>query len=162
MKLPISKLIMASAVLLSACQTQKESSEGIIGKSHPKVENGIMTPEVMYTLGRVGGIEISPDKKKILYGVTYVSIPENKSNRELFVMDIDGSNKIQITHTPKSEQNAVWINNGKQIAFLTSESGSSQLWIMDADGSNRKQISNQEKGIDGFLLSPDEKKVEFF
>ena len=54
MKLPISKLIMASAVLLSACQTQKESSEGIIGKSHPKVENGIMTPEVMYTLGRVG------------------------------------------------------------------------------------------------------------
>ena len=162
MKLPISKLIMASAVLLSACQTQKESSEGIIGKSHPKVENGIMTPEVMYTLGRVGGIEISPDKKKILYGVTYVSIPENKSNRELFVMDIDGSNKIQITHTPKSEQNAVWINNGKQIAFLTSESGSSQLWIMDADGSNRKQISNQEKGIDGFLFSPDEKKVVFF
>ena len=161
MKLPISKLIMASAVLLSACQTQKESSEGIIGKSHPKVENGIMTPEVMYTLGRVGGIEISPDKKKILYGVTYVSIPENKSNRELFVMDIDGSNKIQITHTPKSEQNAVWINNGKQIAFLTSESGSSQLWIMDADGSNRKQISNQEKGIDGFLFSPDEKKVLF-
>lgn len=162
MKLPISKLIMASAVLLSACQTQKESSEGIIGKSHPKVENGIMTPEVMYTLGRVGGIEISPDKKKILYGVTYVSIPENKSNRELFVMDIDGSNKIQITHTPKSEQNAVWINNGKQIAFLTSESGSSQLWIMDADGSNRKQISNQEKGIDGFLFSPDERKVVFF
>ena len=162
MKLPISKLIMASAVLLSACQTQKESSEGIIGKSHPKVENGIMTPEVMYTLGRVGGIEISPDKKKILYGVTYVSIPENKSNRELFVMDIDGSNKIQITHTPKSEQNAVWINNGKQIAFLTSESGSSQLWIMDADGSNRKQISNQEKGINGFLFSPDEKKVVFF
>lgn len=64
MKLPISKLIMASAVLLSLVRHQKESSEGIIGKSHPKVENGIMTPEVMYTLGRVGGIEISPDRKK--------------------------------------------------------------------------------------------------
>lgn len=33
---------------------------------------------------------------------------------------------------------------------------------MNADGTNRKQISNQEKGIDGFLFSPDEKKIVFF
>lgn len=55
---------MASAVLLSACQTQKESSEGIIGKSHPKVENGIMTPEVMYTLGQRRGYRNISGKEK--------------------------------------------------------------------------------------------------
>lgn len=162
MKRTINSLIMAGTVVLSACQTQKSDTGEIIGKSSPKIENGIMTPEVMMSLGRVGGVELSPDKQKILYGVTYVSIPENKSNRELFVMNIDGSDKKQITRTPKSEQNAVWIQNGAKIAFLSTESGSSQLWVMNADGSQRVQISNQENGIDGFVISPDETKIVFF
>ena len=162
MKRTINSLIMAGTVVLSACQTQKSDTGEIIGKSSPKIENGIMTPEVMMSLGRVGGVELSPDKQKILYGVTYVSIPENKSNRELFVMNIDGSDRKQITRTPKSEQNAVWIQNGAKIAFLSTESGSSQLWVMNADGSQRVQISNQENGIDGFVISPDETKIVFF
>ena len=162
MKRTINSLIMAGTVVLSACQTQKSDTGEIIGKSSPKIENGIMTPEVMMSLGRVGGVELSPDKQKILYGVTYVSIPENKSNRELFVMIIDGSDRKQITRTPKSEQNAVWIQNGAKIAFLSTESGSSQLWVMNADGSQRVQISNQENGIDGFVISPDETKIVFF
>jgi len=153
---------MAGTVVLSACQTQKSDTGEIIGKSSPKIENGIMTPEVMMSLGRVGGVELSPDKQKILYGVTYVSIPENKSNRELFVMNIDGSDRKQITRTPKSEQNAVWFQNGEKIAFLSTESGNSQLWVMNADGSQRVQISNQENGIDGFVISPDETKIVFF
>ena len=162
MKRTINSLIMAGTVVLSACQTQKSDTGEIIGKSSPKIENGIMTPEVMMSLGRVGGVELSPDKQKILYGVTYVSIPENKSNRELFVMNIDGSDRKQITRTPKSEQNAVWFQNGEKIAFLLTESGNSQLWVMNADGSQRVQISNQENGIDGFVISPDETKIVFF
>ena len=162
MKRTINSLIMAGTVVLSACQTQKSDTGEIIGKSSPKIENGIMTPEVMMSLGRVGGVELSPDKQKILYGVTYVSIPENKSNRELFVMNIDGSDKKQITRTPKSEQNAVWFQNGEKIAFLSTKRGNSQLWVMNADGSQRVQISNQENGIDGFVISPDETKIVFF
>ena len=77
-------------------------------------------------------------------------------------MNIDGSDRKQITRTPKSEQNAVWIQNGAKIAFLSTESGSSQLWVMNADGSQRVQISNQENGIDGFVISPDETKIVFF
>ncbi|MDE5930270.1 MAG: prolyl oligopeptidase family serine peptidase, partial [Muribaculaceae bacterium] len=34
-----------------------------------------------------------------------------------------------------------------------------QLWIMNADGSGRIQASEVEGGINGFLFSPDEKKV---
>ncbi len=114
----------------------------------------------MYKFGRISGIDISPDKKKILYGVSYVNIEKNKSNRELFTMNIDGSDKKQITVTPQSEQNAVWLND-KEIVFLSSESGKSQIWRMDADGNNRKQISDYENGIDGFVISPDNKKIVF-
>ena len=120
-----------------------------------------MTTEVLMAFGRVSGPVVSPDKSKILYGVSYENLEQNKSNRELFVMDIDGQNKKQITCTPESEGNAVWIDGGKQIAYLSGKSGDSQLWIMNADGSNARQISHHEKGVHGFLFSPDEKHILF-
>lgn len=141
-------------------ETEKEAP--IIGKVAIKAENGIMTPEILYSFGRVSDIQVSPDKSKILYGVTYVSVEQNKTNRELFTMNVDGSDKKQITQTPKSENNAVWIKGGAKIAFLSSESGSSQIWEMNADGTGRMQISDIEGGVNGFAFSPDEKKILYY
>lgn len=157
-------MIMATSVLLGACtqETKKvEESAPIIGRSEIKVPNGVMTPEVLYSMARVSDAKLSPDGSKVLYGVTFMSIEQNKGNRELFVMNPDGSDKQQITHTPFSEQNAVWTKGGSQIAFLSSESGSSQIWVMNADGSNRRQVSQYKGNINGFVLSPDESKVLF-
>ncbi len=160
----IMALLMGATML--ACNTAEKKTETdkgdpIIGKASPEIENGIMTPEVLYSFGRVSDVQVSPDKSKILYGVTYVSIEQNKTNRELFTVNIDGSDKKQITETPKSENNAVWINGGNKIAFLSSESGSMQIWEMNANGSGRKQISDIEGGVNGFSYSPDEKKVMY-
>ena len=165
MKLSISTCMLSGAMMLTACQSPKEGDKTDgqpIGKNPVTVTDGRLTAEILQSMGRVGGVAVSPDRTRILYGVTYSSIPENKSNRELFTMNVDGSNKKQITHSAKSEQNAVWIAGGEKIAFLSSESGSSQIWIMNADGSERKQVSRHENGIDGFLISPDETKVLFF
>ena len=151
---------MAGTLLVTACQPTGKTGD-VIGKQPVKVENGIMTTEVLMAFGRVSGPVVSPDKSKILYGVSYENLEQNKSNRELFVMDIDGQNKKQITCTPESEGNAVWIDGGKQIAYLSGKSGDSQLWIMNADGSNARQISYHEKGVHGFLFSPDEKHILF-
>ena len=38
-----------------------------------------------------------PTERKIAYTVAYYSVPENKSNREVFVMNADGSDNQQIT-----------------------------------------------------------------
>lgn len=162
----IRNLMLATTITLTACQQNMESSKkndaDVIGKSTESIiENSVLTPEILYKFGRISGVEISPDGEKILYGVSYVDIEKNKSNRELFTMNIDGSDKKQITVTPQSEQNAVWLNNEK-IVFLSSESGKSQIWCMDTDGNNRKQISDYENGIDGFVISPDNKKIVFF
>ena len=159
-------MIMASSVLLGACCNEEVKRAGsqedpLIERSNVKVTDGLLTPEILYSLARISDAQLSPDGKKVLYGVTFISIEQNKGNRELFVMNIDGSSKTQITKTPKSEQNAVWLNGGKQIAFLYNDSGTSQIWIMDADGSNRRQVSNYAGGINAFSLSPDEKNILF-
>ncbi|MCD8264448.1 MAG: S9 family peptidase [Tannerellaceae bacterium] len=165
MKNSIGTMIMATSVALSACTQEAKNTDPaapLIGPSEIHVPNGRMTPEVLNSLARVSDVKLSPDGSRLLYGVTYISIEQNKSNRELIVMNPDGTGKKQITHTPQSEQNAVWINGGKEIAFLSNESGNSQIWIMDPDGSNRRRVSDYPGGINGFVFSPDETKILFF
>ncbi|MDR1258779.1 MAG: S9 family peptidase [Tannerellaceae bacterium] len=162
----IVSISMCMSILLAGACTQEvkqtEDSAPLIGRPEINVSNGIMTPEVLYSLSRVSDVKISPDGGRALYGVTFISIEQNKGNRELFVAGLDGTNKKQITQTNGSEQNAVWISGGESIAFLSGESGSSQIWIMDADGSNRRQVSRYDGGINGFAFSQDETKVLFF
>lgn len=160
------KLIMAialSAGMLACGSGQDKAKETnnapLIGKSEIKIADGIMTPEALYSFGRVSDVQVSPDNTKVLYGVTYVSIEQNKTNRELFTMNIDGTDNKQITKTPKSENNAVWVKGGSKIAFLTSESGSSQIWEMNPDGTDRTQISEVDGGVNGFSYSPDGKQI---
>ena len=150
---------MAIALTAAACGTKDKTP--VIGKQQPKIENGRMTPEVLWSFGRVAGVQVSADGTKVLYSVSYYCIPENKGNSELFLMNADGSDKKQITHTATREAAAKWMKDGKQIAFLSSETGSMQLWMMNADGSNRKQITTREGGINDFSFSPDETKILF-
>jgi len=153
----IKTTIMALALTATACGNKDKST--VIGKQHPTIENGRMTPEILWSFGRVAGVQVSPDGTKVLYSVSYYSIPENKGNSELFTMNTDGSDKQQITHTATREASARWMKDGKRITFLSSETGSMQLWIMNADGSDRKQISNLENGMNDFSFSPDESRI---
>ena len=155
-------IAMSTAILVAgAANASDATNETIIDKPVFNSPNGVFSIEALQALGRVSSPVLSPDKKKVLYGISYESVEENRSNNDLYVMNIDGTEQVRITRTPKSESNAVWINNGKQIAFLYPENDVLQLWVMNADGSNRKVVSNIEKGINGFLFSPDESKILF-
>ena len=61
---------MAGTLLVTACQPTGKTGD-VIGKQPVKVENGIMTTEVLMAFGRVSGPVVSPDKSKILYGVSF-------------------------------------------------------------------------------------------
>ena len=159
----ISKSIMASLLLLPAavaCTTgEKAADEVIVERPDVTVQDGKLTPEVLMALGSVSSPVVSPDGSKVLYSVAFTSIEQNKSNAELWVMDIDGGNPVRLTQSPKSEYNAAWIDGGNKIAFLYPENGKMQIFVMNADGTGRQCVSSVEKGIDGFLFSPDGSKV---
>ena len=144
-------MVMATSLLLGACDGKdmnvdtkvkaKGNTENVIGRSDIKVEDGRMTPEVLWAMGRIGGMNVSPDGQKVVYTVAYYSVPENRSNREVFVMNADGTGNKQITKTAYSENEAVWIKGGKKIAFLCNESGSSQLWEEEGNFGAVKRLS---------------------
>lgn len=155
--------IACTAILTSSAIKAQTTSiqEHIIGKASPTIQNGIMTPELLHSFGKIGAVQVSPNKKELLYHVSYVDIEANKSNTEIFKMNVDGSKKTQLTFTNESEGSAQWIDGGNKIAFLKTNEGSRQLWIMNANGSHAMCISNVEGGISSFIFSPDETKVMY-
>jgi dipeptidyl aminopeptidase/acylaminoacyl peptidase len=121
----------------------------------------IMTPEVLWKLGRLSGIEVSPDGKWVLYGLSRYSVKDNKGNRDLYVMSTEGGDPVQVTKCPGSEFNAVWTPDGSKINFLSGKNGSVQMYEVNPDGSDMKQITHIEGGIGGFKWSPDGKRILF-
>ncbi|MBP2690541.1 MAG: S9 family peptidase [Muribaculaceae bacterium] len=153
-------LAMSAAVLmLAGCAQNSGDDEKIIDKPDFHSASGIFDIEALEALGRVSEPVVSPDGSKILFGISYENLEENASNRDLYTMDTDGSNQQRITRSAKSENNAVWIDGGKRIAFIYPVDGKAQLWVMNADGSDRKAVSSVEEGISGFKFSPDQSKV---
>ena len=125
------RIIFISICLLMLVSCSKDA--GYIAK--PKVKTDHFTPEVMRLMGKVSDPQPSPDGSKILYGVTYTSIEKNRDCRQLFVMDADGGNPVQITKSPTSISNARWIEGGERIAYLTK----GQMYVCGPDGKNARR-----------------------
>jgi len=155
--------VIMSALLMTVvgASTQKAEAQVFIGKQNIDVKGGVLTPEALWAMGRIGGLDVSPDGSKIVYTVSYYSVKENKSHSVIYVMNADGSDNKMITKSAKSETDCSWIEAGKKIAFLSSENGKSQIWTMNPDGSARQVIDCGDREPEGFIFSPDGSKVMF-
>nr|MBP9507069.1 peptidase S9 [Bacteroides sp.] len=65
--------IMSATLLLASCGGTKDTGQSgtPIEKSTLKIEGKRMTPEALWAMGRIGGLNVSPDGKKIVYTVAY-------------------------------------------------------------------------------------------
>lgn len=150
------------AIVMLACNAPNEKiDEPIIGKPEITMKSDRLTPEVLWSLGRIGELAVSPDKTQIVYSVKYYDISENAGNSDLYLMNIDGTDLKQITRTAKSEFSIQWRPDGKKIGFVYPSNKGTQLWEMNPDGTGRVQISSIDGGINGFKYSPDQTKIVF-
>ena len=140
------------------------SSEGYIGRSEIVIEDGKMSPEALLAFGRMSDPQVSPDGKHILYGVSYTSVPENRSVRNLFICNIDDSDNQQLTMSGKSLSNARWYNDGSGIYFLMQ----GQIWGGEVKAKNGQweltdlyQVTDIKGGISEFKMSPDQSMMMY-
>lgn len=155
---------MLMPLAITACSDNCcHNGSKIIEKPEVKIENGMLTPEVLEAFGRVSEATPSPDGKKIAFTLTYESIEENKGNSEIYVMNADGSEMKRLTTTAGSESNIQWIEDGKRIAFLRYDESTkgNQIYSIDSDGGGERKLSRRDKGIESFRISPDGKKVVY-
>jgi len=161
MKQLIKSIVLITLLCLPAIFFGQTNTK-VIGKPDIKLKSDLMTPEALWSLGRITEMVVSPDNTTIAFGLKYFDIKDNKGNTDVYTMSIDGKNVKQITSTPKSEFNLVWRPDGKKIGFIYGDDkGVMQIWEMNSDGSARTQITTDEDGITGFKYSPDSKKIAY-
>lgn len=115
----------------------------------------IYTPELLWQLGRLNNVSVSPDNQTLLFSITYYDLESNKGNTDLYTLPVKGGKMIKITDTPLSEQSPIWRPDGKKIGYIFEN----QIWEMNPDGSDKKQLSQIEGEVSGFMYSPDLKHL---
>lgn len=79
----------------------------------------------------------SPDGAKIAFGVYGVS------SIDIFTMDADGSNKTNVTATPRvTEAQPTWSPGGGRIGYVVNDENGNDVWTMKTDGTDRRNITN--------------------
>ena len=152
------RTLIALTCLIMAISCAQQQDSGYIGASDIQIADGVMTPETLLALGRLSDPQLSPDGSKILYGVTYTDIAQNRSCRNLFLCNPDGSGRVQLTRYAKSVNAARWSADGKSIFFLQG----GQLWKAPLKGGKlgkKIQLSDVPAGISDYKLSPDQQQV---
>ena len=72
----------------------------------------------------------APTTTKILFTST------RDGNREIYIMNPDGSEQVNLTQHPATDLQAVWSPTGEKILFVSDRGGARNLYLMDPDGTH--------------------------
>ena len=78
----------------------------------------------------------SPDGKQIAW------VEYKNGQNDIWVGDIDGSNRAQLTNDTAQDMFPRWSPDGTAIAFSSNRDGDQEIYLMAPDGTNVRQVTN--------------------
>ena len=97
----------------------------------------------------------APETPKIVF------TSNREGNSEIYSMNPDGSDQINLTQHRAKDSAPVWSPTGEQILFVSDRGGVSDLYLMDADGTNVRQVFRKSIGREFPTWSPDGKAFAY-
>ena len=82
-------------------------------------------------------------------------------NFEIYTMNPDGSDQINLTQHRAKDSAPVWSPTGEQILFVSDRGGIGDLYLMDPDGTNVRQVFKKLIGREFPTWSPDGKALAY-
>ena len=101
--------------------------------------------------------KVNHSSGKIVFG------SDRSGNNDIWIMNPDGSDKVQLTTDKGSDGAPVLSPDGSKIAWTSDRNGLKNLWVMDSDGNNKKQLTifagGSYNGVYYVTWSPDGTKL---
>jgi Tol biopolymer transport system component len=97
----------------------------------------------------------SPDGSQIAFNSS------RDGNIEIYLMNADGSNQVNLTNNSSLDGFSAWSPDGSQIAFLSNRDGNREIYVMNADGSNQVNLTNHSDVDVSPSWSPDGSQIAF-
>jgi dipeptidyl aminopeptidase/acylaminoacyl peptidase len=122
----------------------------IVLMSFSSVAQGVMTPNLLWDLGRVGGGSLSPDGTTLVFSVSRYSVEDNKGESNLYSVDVASGEMKQLTTMPGSEHSVQWHPDGSRIGFIHA----GQWHEMPAEGGEPVKVSNFNSTVSNVKYAP--------
>lgn len=113
---------------------------------------------ILYASTHLGNAECPKDPERRSDGKYVWAI---YSDFDIFISDLNGKTRYQLTKTPGYDAEATVSPDGKKIVFTSLRSGDLELYTMDINGKNVKQVTRQLGYDGGAFFSPDSKHLIF-
>lgn len=85
----------------------------------------------------------SPDGRRIVFSTLVNDWGRGGPvNSDIFVINTDGTNLVNLTNHPKTDIQPSWSPDGSKIVFTSVRDGNYDIFTMDADGSNPINLTN--------------------
>jgi Tol biopolymer transport system component len=114
------------------------------------------------------GVHWSPDGQRIAFTLTTLVARAGQSFSDVWVMDADGKNQINVTNKESTHSDAgflAWSPDSTRIAIKGYGSNNQDIWAVNPNTSELVQITNTDPSIDtsnnGAYFSPDGKRIGY-
>lgn len=114
----------------------------------------LMTPELLWKLGKVSVLGVSPDNNMLLYQVGTTDLKTEKNNKEYFFLDLKADKPLK-TDVLEKKEFIQWDKNGMYAREKD------ELFISKDQGKTWKSVSNQLKDAENVRISPDGQWIAF-
>jgi Tol biopolymer transport system component len=105
--------------------------------------------------------DFSPDGSRIIFSslIEYDSTHNAMDNWDIFIMDIDGSNRINLTNNDVAAVGPRFSPDGEEIVFTMGTQNIDDIYTMDIDGSNITNLTNNPGSQIAIQYSPEGRKI---
>jgi len=151
MKSPIRAAVVA-ALLVVACRSVTAADFSEARRLH-SID--------VFQLEYADDVQISPDGSHIVYVRVSHDIMTDRTRRNLWIVDADGSNNRPLRSEARNFSQPRWSPDGTRIAYVSAADGSPQLYVRWMDSGQTALLTNLVEPPDSIAWSPDGKTIAF-
>jgi Tol biopolymer transport system component len=115
----------------------------------------------VFQLEYTDDVQISPDGSRIVYVRVSHDIMTDRARRNLWIVNVDGTNNRPLRSEAKNFMSPRWSPDGTRLAYVSAAEGSPQLYVRWIDTGQTALLTNLVQAPNAIAWSADGKSIAF-